>query len=325
MARTNLEIDARGKVYGFHLLVSPSAIVLSWNPDKWEPFGRDKRVLSREEFKLCETYLADWDELWNDDDDSIAVDWIATVYREWDIPVGTSASFESGEGFGLPLDLILELGILRRVQHDPDICRHTDGDGEPTVPILQAVWAINRRAKRCRDYASSYASRARPRDGDGDLRVLASWYRMQKESLYELKGQALHHLLKEGLVQRVGYAIFEDDNWAEVLAGGGYRFHRPCEEPGEEIPDEQIVELDQIEAKPKETAEPDIADAIASVEAYLDDKPAVQLYSWPPPQRQRFQDDVPGRYAFGRSDEYEDRYDEYEDRYDEYDDCDDNF
>jgi hypothetical protein len=137
------------------------------------------------------------------------------------------------------------------------------------VAILLAVWTANRTAKRYRDAASAcYKSRKHS---------FASMYRQKKEELYTLKGQALHYLLEEGVVHVVGLHRFEGGNWAEVVAGDGYRFHYPCADP-DDPPDSTC---DKIESEPKGSNEAKLKDAIFTIEMYLEGRPVVENYSWP--------------------------------------------
>lgn len=141
-----------------------------------------------------------------------------------------------------------------------------------TVPILSAVWAINRHAKRLRDRASAWWS--------GCRRDLAGQNAERKREYYALKGQCLHHLLADGRVAVTGYCRFgqSGDLWSEVLAGGGYTFHRPCP-PVENLRD--VPNLVGIEAKPRGAGEPRLRDALLTVRGYLADRPTVVGYEWP--------------------------------------------
>jgi len=148
--------------------------------------------------------------------------------------------------------------------------------GEPAqqtsgiVSVLAAVFSANRIAKRCRDLASnSY--------GDEDHEA-AGYYSHLKRQLYKLKGQTLHYLLLDNHLQVVGHHCFEGDNWAEVLKGGGYCFHRPCETP--DTPPED-AEKDGIDAKPKDANEPGLVEAVSSLERFLEGKPEVPVHEWP--------------------------------------------
>jgi hypothetical protein len=126
---------------------------------------------------------------------------------------------------------------VRLLQHDP----------------RRALWSLNRHAKRLRDR------------------------NVRHRGIYELKNQALHHMLAEGLLTVGGYHRIGGLP-AELLCGGGYTFHRPCSEP--EGSDVQSIG-DEIEAKPVSTEElqPQLARDV--VEAYLLDKPHVEVYRWP--------------------------------------------
>ena len=147
-----------------------------------------------------------------------------------------------------------------------------DSDRAPaeTVPVLAAVWAVNRRAKRCRDLAeASHANR------EYDA---AGWYAMMKKGLYDLKAQALSYLFDAGQLQPVGLHRFPDDRWAEVLQGGGYCFHKLCDEPDDV--NEDVPSMAHIKAKPVEATEPRHQDAVAAMKAFLCGRPRVAVYEW---------------------------------------------
>jgi hypothetical protein len=137
------------------------------------------------------------------------------------------------------------------------------------IDLLAAVWVINRRAKRCRDQARKCFESGR--------HEAATKLREEKEHLYELKGQALYHLVVERRLQFSGYHRFPDDNWAELLQGDGYSFHRPCSPP-EGV---DVIERSEIEAKPRGAREPRLKDALHTLQGYLDSKPKMALYKWP--------------------------------------------
>lgn len=141
-----------------------------------------------------------------------------------------------------------------------------------STSILSALFTLNRRAKRCRDQAQQYY--------DANMHGLAGKMRREKESIYALKGQALHHLVEEGRLSHAGYHRFGRGNWGEVLEGEGYRFHRPCPPPEE--PSRIIEEIKDIEAQPKGASEPPLDIAKRVVNKYLRKKPQVQVYEWPP-------------------------------------------
>jgi hypothetical protein len=136
------------------------------------------------------------------------------------------------------------------------------------IDILAAVWVINRRAKRCRDLASKHHGRR--------AYGFAGTVKEEKTELYRLKGLAIHHLLADGRLEVVGHHRFPGGNWAEVLQGSGYTFHRPCPpQDGANVEDRE-----EIEAKPKETKEPRLKDARHTVNAYLQGKPSVIVFQW---------------------------------------------
>jgi hypothetical protein len=87
--------------------------------------------------------------------------------------------------------------------------------------------------------------------------------------------------VKDGTLNVVEYHCFQGGNWAEVLKGQGYTFHRPCP-PRDDV---GVPELNDIEAKPRDAKEPRLKDALHTITGYLADKPAVKCYTWPPPER----------------------------------------
>jgi hypothetical protein len=145
------------------------------------------------------------------------------------------------------------------------------------VSILAATWALSRHAKRLRDRASGWWE-----DGRRDL---AGRNAARKRELYAIKGQCLAHLLAEGRVQPAGHHRFDGGLWAEILAGEGYRFHRPCPPP-EPIPD--VEDLGKLEAKPRKTGEPRLRDALLTATRFLAGRPRAEVYEWPPPVRLRW-------------------------------------
>lgn len=136
------------------------------------------------------------------------------------------------------------------------------------IDTLAALWTLNQRAKRYRKSASAHYR--------ADSHGLARHAKEEKEELYRLKGQALYCLRAEGRLSVVGHHRFDGGNWAEMLQGSGYTFHRPCPSP-EGV---EAEELDQIEAKPKGAKEPRLTDALHTIRTYLADKPTVEVYEW---------------------------------------------
>jgi hypothetical protein len=170
---------------------------------------------------------------------------------------------------------------------------------EPNLlPLLLALWAVNRAAKRQRDAARKlHAARAF---------ALASLAKERKKELYWLKSQALHFAILDGMLTVAGYHRFEYDHWAEVLIGDGYSFHRPCKPP----PDTSSADskmLEQIDAKPRCVGEPRLLDAKYTLEKFLDGKPTVSTYSWLKPDRERPRICIPATF-----DEEEDEVDDDE-------------
>jgi hypothetical protein len=137
------------------------------------------------------------------------------------------------------------------------------------LSVHAALFTLNRRAKRCRNLAREYYEKRMYR--------LAGSMRREKERVYDLKGQALHYLIEDGLLTNDGYHRFNGGACSEILTGEGYSFHRPCREPDGELLDDRS----EIEAKPKGAKEPTLAAAYEVVEEYLLDKPKVPVYQWP--------------------------------------------
>lgn len=142
---------------------------------------------------------------------------------------------------------------------------------ETEIDLVQAIWVVNRYAKRCRDAASACFMHR--------VHSFAATWKRKKEEAYYLKGQALHHAVTDGLLHVSGVHKF-GDNYAELLEGNGYRFHRPCPDP---VLNEMqaVVQLDAIEAKPKGSKEPRLKDAMYTLQCYLADKQEVDVYEWP--------------------------------------------
>lgn len=142
--------------------------------------------------------------------------------------------------------------------------------------ILAALWAINRRAKRCRDTAqANYLA---------GTHGFARTAREEKEQMYRLKSQCLHYLLAEGKLTVSGYHRNESGLWMEILRGqgdstkpDGYTYHRPCPEPQTPVEADTV----SVEAKPRDKREPRLKDALACVRAYLEGKATVEVYQWP--------------------------------------------
>lgn len=166
------------------------------------------------------------------------------------------------------------------------------------LSVLAALFTLNRRAKRCRDLAQSYYQNR--------IHGFAGEMRKEKERIYALKEQAIHHLVEAGILVGGNYHRFEFGNWAEVIEGQGYRFHRPC--PPRESSEHDLIEI--IEAKPKEAGEPTLEIAFEVVEKFLVGKKRVSVYNWPPVVRSRLkyrreEDDFDDDYDWG-NDEWDD-------------------
>ena len=136
--------------------------------------------------------------------------------------------------------------------------------------VYDALFSLNRRAKRCRDMAQTYYRRG--------MHGLAGTMKQEKENIYSIKGQALHYMLEEGLLSGGKYHKFSGGNFAEILSGNGYTFHRPADEP-DDMPVDALM-IDSIEAKPKKAKEPSLDVAREVIDKYLDGKPKVAVYEW---------------------------------------------
>ena len=110
-----------------------------------------------------------------------------------------------------------------------------------------------------------------------------------------MKSQMLQHLLNEGIAVIDGHHLFSGGNWAELVKCDGYSFHRPCPPIEGVVPEER----EQIEAKPRGAKEPRLKAALHTIEKYLEGKPLLEVYRWPPAIRIRdsnrdYQDDSYG-------------------------------
>jgi hypothetical protein len=180
--------------------------------------------------------------------------------------------------FGEGRSKMITWPVYRKDQVIPK--RKTTARPPQAVDVLAALWTVNRAAKRRRDAAQAcYQGRAHG---------FARAHKRTKAEYYRLKSQALHHLLAEGRLRIAGYHVFAGGNWAEVVQGEGYTFHRPC--PPQEG---KAVQLDGIEAKPRGREEPRLKDALHTIKEYLDGKPEADCYEWPAP-------DHPARNRFRR-------------------------
>lgn len=273
-----IEIEG-GIVKGLSVWWTPTDISLVWD-DRDEEYSIP---LTRE---TCGVPLGDDSNAveWAEDDRPFSEEWIEEDYAVCTLEPG----WQYRQEVTLTVEDAIELGVLSPAEDDDDLGRD-GGDGDTGVSLLAAVWSINRRAKRCRDLARA--------NYEADEHDLAGYYRSWKEEYYRVKGQALHYLLAEGRLAVTGFHRFDGDLWAEVIAGEGYTFHRPCQTPETEA---DCVGCDRIEAKPKDTDESAVEDALATVLAYLKGKPEVEVYGWPPHSRSA---------ASGRFGEYDDDYD----------------
>lgn len=172
------------------------------------------------------------------------------------------------DGVVVPVELatLLEEAIAARDRKANDRRNQQVG----ATSVLLALCTLNRRAKRCRELATTYYSNC--------MHGLAKACRLEKVSIYELKEQALHYLVEDGVLSLSGHHMFADGNWAELLEGNGFRFHRPCPPLANAAPD---LVLRTIEAKPKGKDEPPLKVAREVLERYLEDKPTVSVFRWP--------------------------------------------
>jgi hypothetical protein len=160
------------------------------------------------------------------------------------------------------------------------------------VPILPALFTLNRRAKRCRDLAQKYYRRRK--------HGFAQKAREEKETIYGLKGQVLHHLVASGVLSVIGYHRFlgeQGEHFAEILAGEGYSFHRPCDPP--EVGGVHEIR-ESIEARPKGAKEPTLTAAYSAVNLFLKGKKFVDVFEWQ--RRERVQ------YVGGKRDDDGEEY-----------------
>ena len=165
--------------------------------------------------------------------------------------------------------------VIREADHDQLLAalaekKEKERKKAEKLPVLAALFTLNRRAKRCRDLAQAYYQNS--------MHGLAGEMKQEKERIYFLKGQVLHHHVEAGVLVGGKYHRFGETLWAEVLEGQGYRFHRPCPPQNEGVVAELI---ESVEAKPKEGKEPALKIAYQVVEAFLADKNMVSVYQWP--------------------------------------------
>ncbi|RLT17428.1 MAG: hypothetical protein DWI28_06175 [Planctomycetota bacterium] len=166
--------------------------------------------------------------------------------------------------------------VIREADHDRLLAALADKKEKERkkaekLPVLAALFTLNRRAKRCRDLAQGYYQKS--------MHGFAGDMKQEKKRIYFLKGQVLHHHVEAGVLVGGKYHRFEEEiTWAEVLEGQGYRFHRPCPPQGEGVVAEVI---ESVEAKPKTAKEPTLKMAYQVVEAFLADKKLVSVYQWP--------------------------------------------
>jgi hypothetical protein len=146
----------------------------------------------------------------------------------------------------------------REVAESKRRCERIKSVREMNLNIAQALWSLNRHAKRIRD------GKAR----NSTLGI---------DMIYGAKDQALHYMEKEGTISFIGFHKFEHGNFAELLTDGVYSFHRPCAPPDNA---ECRTIGEKIESKAKDDSElqPDLAWEV--IEAYLEGRAKVDVYHW---------------------------------------------
>lgn len=142
--------------------------------------------------------------------------------------------------------------------------------------VCDAIFTINREAKRLRDLASDNWN-CNDKAHAGELSSL-------KKYLYHLKGQAIAYLVQEGQLQLAGGHIIGGNYFACYTDGKKYTFHSPA--PGPDNID-NIDEIEEIAAKPFDENEPGILQAIDVLKNYLQDKEEIELFELPVRQREK--------------------------------------
>lgn len=115
------------------------------------------------------------------------------------------------------------------------------------VPLLQAIFTVNRTAKRYRNKAAAHY--------DMEQFGFATSARMVKQHLYGLKDRGIVSAYRKGLIQATG-----THGPLVYYEGGGYRFHSLLHPGGVELSmlSEETV---RVEAKPKGEKESRLVDA----------------------------------------------------------------
>src|SRR5262249_9604590 len=100
----------------------------------------------------------------------------------------------------------------------------------------------------------------------------------RKEELYRLKEQALEHLIRDEVLNCAGWHEFPGGLIAEIIAGDGYRFHRPTKRApaGKSVP-----KLREIEAKPLSADDVPVNEAVEAVRGFLQNRDKVAVFRWP--------------------------------------------
>jgi hypothetical protein len=143
------------------------------------------------------------------------------------------------------------------------------------IDLMDALQEITREAKRARD-ASQAAYQRRAYDS-------ATACSREKQRLYDLKSQAIAHLMRDGALKHIEHHSFSG-RWASLVSPPGrpeIRLHVPCA-PIEGV--EPLLDLGEM-IPARESTEVRAKDAVYSVERYLEGRPPLPVYSWPTPAR----------------------------------------
>ncbi len=136
------------------------------------------------------------------------------------------------------------------------------------VDLLQAIFTVNRTAKRYRDKAAAhYGARQHGFAGASKER---------KQALYALKDRGIVAAHRAGLIAAVG-----THGPLTYYEGGGYRFHSLLRPEGAELAvlsDETV----QVEAKPKGKREARLVDAELTLSALPEERAGFRRHSFPP-------------------------------------------
>ena len=123
-----------------------------------------------------------------------------------------------------------------------------------TVDLLAAIYAVNRSAKRYREQARTCYSKRK--------HGFASQAKEQKELLYRLKDNGIATAYLEGRIHSVGLLA---EGMVEYR-GEGYCFHSTLLPQAVDLAKQEGSEPLRVEAKPCETKEPSLKDAIYTLQ-----------------------------------------------------------